>query len=172
MNRFRLIRALMLIAVPFTALLTAASSDKIALARPTASTEIMAEPAKVWKKLVSAEGMDAFGVTAEKKKNLEKVGDNVRANVAGDAGTIVVTHIAKDSDWRAAFEPEKGNYICSIRFELKAQGNNTLLVYSDWYSDEKADKIEQNLKETEKSMVEGLARFKGLIEKTSTSGNR
>ncbi|MDB5051771.1 MAG: hypothetical protein JWO30_4842 [Fibrobacteres bacterium] len=150
---------------------TTASADKITLVRPTASTEILSEPSKVWKKLVSAEGMNAFGVAEEKKKSLEKVGDNVRATVAGDAGNLVVTHVVKDSDWRAAFEPENGNYVCSIRFSLKAQGNNTLLVYSDWYSDEKPAMIDQNLKETEKSMTESLARFKGMIEKTSASGN-
>ncbi|MDB5104388.1 MAG: hypothetical protein JWP91_2077 [Fibrobacteres bacterium] len=142
-------------------------SDKIALSRPTASIEIMAEPSKVWKRLISNEGMNAFGVAGDKKRGLEKIGDNLHATIAGDEGNVVVTHVAKDAEWRAAFEPDKGNYICSVRFQLKPQGKNTLLTYADWYSDEKAEMVDRNLKETEKSMAESLARFKGLVEKAS-----
>lgn len=149
----------------------AAANDRITLVRPASTIEIMAEPHKVWKRLTSAEGMSAFGVTGDKKKSLEKVGDNIHGSVAGDAGNMVVTHVAKESEWRAAFEPDQGNYVCSIRFLLKPQGKNTLLTYADWYSDEKAGMVDQNLKEAEKTMKESLARFKALVEKTTASGN-
>ena len=148
----------------------ASPADRITLVRPAASIELMAEPHKVWKRLTSAEGMSAFGVAGDKKKSLDKVGDNVHGSMAGDAGNIVVTHIAKETEWRAAFEPDQGNYVCSIRFTLKPQGKNTLLTYADWYSYEKPAMIDQNLKEAEKSMKESLARFKALIEKTTASG--
>jgi hypothetical protein len=158
---------------PANASATAATTtaDKIAMVRPNATLEIMAEPSKVWKKIISSEGMKTFGVEGDKKKNLDKVGDNLHGTIAGDAGNVVVTHIAKETEWRAAFEPDKGNYVCSIRFKLQPQGKNTLLTYSDWYSDEKAGMVDQNLKETEKAMTESLARFKGLVEKTSAAGN-
>ena len=91
--------------------------------------------------------------------------------LVSDAGNLVVTHIVKDGEWRATFEPETGNYVCSVRFQLRAQGNNTLIAYSDWYSDEKTEIVDKNLKEVEKSMTESLARFKGLIEKTSAAGS-
>jgi hypothetical protein len=146
------------------------TSDKIAFARPTASIEIMAEPSKVWKKLTSHEGMAAFGVAGDKKRNLEKVGDNVHATIAGDPGNVVVTHIVKESEWRAAFEPDAGNYNCAVRFMLKPQARNTILTYSDWYSDDKAAMVDQNLEATRKTMSESLARFKGLMEKTSAAG--
>lgn len=191
MTRNTLAIALLLGAVPFAALVSAsptpskpaalpaaasgqaspsASADKITLARPTASLEIMAEPSKVWKKLVSNEGLTAFGLAGDKKKTLDKVGDNVHATVGGDAGNLVVTHIMKDGEWRAAFEPETGNYVRSVRFQLKAEGNGTLIAYSDWYSDEKTETVDKNLKDAERSMTESLARFKGLIEKTSAAG--
>lgn len=147
------------------------TSEKIVLVRPSASLEIMAEPSKVWKKLTSHEGLSAFGITSEKKKGLDKVGDNVRATLAGDAGNLVVTHIVKEGEWRAAFEPEKGNYVCSVRFMLKPQGKNTVLTHSDWYSDEKSATVDQTLEATRKSMTESVARFKGLVEKTTAAGN-
>lgn len=147
------------------------SSDKITFARPTASIEIMAEPSKVWKKLTSHEGLNAFGVVGDKKRNLEKVGDNVHATIAGDPGNVVVTHVVKEADWRAAFEPDAGNYNCTIRFMLKPQAKNTVLTYADWYSDEKSAMVDQNLEATRKTMTESLARFKGLMEKTSAAGN-
>jgi hypothetical protein len=146
-----------------------ASSDKIDFARPTASVEITAEPSKVWKRLVSAEGLGAFGVAAEKKKALEKVGDYVQASLSGETGTLVVTYARKDADWRAVFEPEKGEFIRTVRFQLKAQGNNTVFAYSDWYSARETGITAQELKEREKAMKESLTRFKGLVEKTSAS---
>lgn len=148
-----------------------ASNDRITLVRPASTIEITAEPQKVWKRLTSAEGLSAFGVIGDKKKSLDKVGDNIHGSVAGDAGNIVVTYIAKESEWRAAFEPDQGNYICSVRFMLKPQGKNTLLTYADWYSDEKPAMVDQNLKEAEKTMKESLARFKALVEKTTAAGN-
>ncbi len=111
--------------------------------------------------------MTAFGVVGDKKKNLEKVGDNIHGTLANDPGHVVVTHVAKNAEWRAAFEPDQGHYICSIRFQLKPQGKNTLLTFGDWYSEEKADMADQNLKDTQKSMTESLARFKALVEKAS-----
>lgn len=148
-----------------------AVAERLTLVKPAASIELMAEPSKVWKRLTSAEGLAAFGLTGDKKRGLDKVGDNVHGTLAGDAGNVVVTHAAKETEWRAAFEPDKGNYVCSIRFTLKPQGKNTLLTFADWYSDEKPAMIDQNLKATEKSMQEGLARFKALVEKASAAGN-
>jgi hypothetical protein len=180
MNRSRFASDFALLLLPLALLVPAsahaeasaspiASSDKIAFARPTASVELTAEPSKVWKKLVSAEGLGAFGVTEEKKKGLEKVGDNVRVSLSGEVGTLVVTYASKDADWRAVFEPEKGEGVRTVRFQLKAQGNNTLFAYSDWYSAEETGTTAQELKEREKAMKENLARFKGLVEKTSAS---
>lgn len=157
-------------ATPGTAMAPTTSADRITLVRPTASVEIMAEPSKVWKKLVSPEGLQAFSIDQDKKKTLDKVGEFSHAALEGDKGNLVVTHVAKDREWRAAFEPENGNYLCSVRFQLKSQGNNTLLAYSDWYSDEKPATVDQTLKKSQQAMMEGLARFKGLIEKTSAAG--
>jgi hypothetical protein len=181
MHRSRFASDFALLLIPLALLVPAASaraqasasptssSDKIAFARPTASVELTAEPSKVWKKLVSSEGLGAFGVTAEKKKSLEKVGDNMRVSLSGETGTLVVTYATKDADWRAVFEPEKGDAVRTVRFQLKAQGNNTILAYSDWYSAEQTGTTDQELKGMEKTMKESLARFKGLVEKTSAS---
>lgn len=145
-----------------------AGPEQILLMRPTSSMEIQAEPSKVWKRLVSSDGLAAFQMeTIPRGKILEKVGDHAQATVSGDRGNIVVTHSESGKQWRAAFEPDKGHYICSVRFELKPQGKGTLLTYGDWYSDEKPAQAEATLKETRKSMGEGLARFKSLVEKAS-----
>lgn len=147
---------------------TAAGTGQILLMRPTSSMEIQAEPAKVWKRLVSSDGLAAFQMeTIPRGKTLEKVGDHSQATVSGDRGNLVVTHSESGKQWRAAFEPDKGHYVCSVRFELKPQGKGTLLTYGDWYSDEKPAQAEATLKETRKSMGEGLARFKSLVEKAS-----
>jgi hypothetical protein len=137
------------------------------LMQPSSSLEIMSEPSKVWKKLVSPEGLSAFGMAEAKGKSLEKVGDHAHATIAGDAGNIVVTHVAPGTEWRAAFEPDQGHYLCSVRFMLKPQGKGTLLEYGDWYTEEKPDMAEANLKEMKKSMDESLARFKLVAEKAS-----
>lgn len=176
MKRMHVISLIVLAPLAFAAALAPGEaarvkSDKIVFSRPTASIEITAEPSKVWKKLTSHEGLAAFGVISDKKRNLDKVGDNVHATIAGDPGNLVVTHIVKESDWRAAFEPDAGTYTCAVRFMLKPQARNTVLTYSDWYSDEKAEMVDQNLEATGKAMSESLARFKGLMEKTSAAGN-
>lgn len=145
-----------------------AGSEQIMLMRPTSSVEIQAEPSKVWKRLVSSDGLAAFQMeTIPRGKTLEKVGDHAQATLSGDRGNVVVTHSDPDRQWRAAFEPDKGHYICSVRFELKPQGKGTMLTYGDWYSDEKPAQAEATLRETRKSMGEGLARFKSLVEKAS-----
>jgi hypothetical protein len=156
-------------------LATYPQAGRIALVRPTCVVHIDAAPAKVWKKLVSLEGLAAMGYLIDNgsggdkngkgPRTLDKVGDHARAMVQRDAGNLVVTYASEAGEWRASWDPEQGRYICSIRFALKEDGKGTELAFADWYSEEKADMADADARESEKAMAEGLARFKALAEK-------
>ena len=83
----------------------------------------------------------------------------------GDPGNLVVTYLVPEKEWRAAWEPDKGNYICSIRILLKPEGENTTVTFADWYSEEKIDLAESNMQSASNTMAEIIGKIKVMVEK-------
>lgn len=102
---------------------------------------IKANQASVWAALTTTEGLGKLtgikGLPAGGK--ITKPGDAFPGTAWTDAGLVMCTLFARETELRTTFEPTSAGYLCQHRILLKRDGSGgTMLTVLDRYTDDSA----------------------------------
>ncbi len=143
-------------------------TKKSAFVSVSVKIEIKAAADKVWSRLTSPDGirtLSQFTFDDGKGVSLAVVGDHAAGTLAGDHGTMIVSFAKAGEELRFIWEPDKGHYVCSIRFFLQSgTGGTTTLQLTDSYSDDQPN-ADETTESVRKEYRMRLPEFKLLAEK-------